>query len=299
MLDSINGFHLEPTNMCTLKCPKCARTDLIPRLKKSWSNQNLNIAHLQSFLDINLSNKKFTLCGNYGDPIYYDELFDLVEYIKKNGASVHIVTNGSYKKREWWDELSTMLTEDDIITFSIDGTPENFTQYRINADWDSIRVGIETMATGQVTTEWKFIPFSYNVNDIDIVRTLSDNMGIDKFTISPSSRWDVNDALKPDDSLVSAKFPSIVKWHDKKLIEIDPECKNTNSAHFISASGQYSPCCYSADHRFYYASQFYKNRNEFDISKTTISTVLASMETFFDSITETKLQMCTFSCPKK
>ena len=37
--------------------------------------------------------------------------------------------------------------------------------------------------------------------------------------------------------------------------------------HFISAWGYYMPCCWIGDYRFYYKSEFYKNKDLYDISK--------------------------------
>jgi hypothetical protein len=44
---------------------------------------------------------------------------------------------------------------------AFDGSPENFTEYRVNADWDSILVGIEECVAGPATVIWKYIPFSF------------------------------------------------------------------------------------------------------------------------------------------
>jgi organic radical activating enzyme len=94
------------------------------------------------FLDIDLADKTIILSGNYGDPIYHPEFIDLVQQLKQRGARLEITTNGSHRKPEWWQELATYFTTQDTITFSIDGTPNNFTQYRENADWESINLAV-------------------------------------------------------------------------------------------------------------------------------------------------------------
>ena len=63
MLDSLKGFHIEPTNICTLKCPGCSRTQFINMFPKKWKNNQLNLDHLKKFIDIDISNKVFDLCG--------------------------------------------------------------------------------------------------------------------------------------------------------------------------------------------------------------------------------------------
>jgi len=192
MLDKIRGFHIEPTNMCTLRCPQCSRTDFISKFPNAWKNTNLNLDDLKKFLDIDITGFQFTLCGNYGDPIYYPKIFELLRYLKDNNSHISISTNGSYKSADWWLQLSDIIDAGDKVTFGIDGMPENFTQYRINADWESIKTGIQLLTKTNITTEWQFIPFSFNENDIDDAKKLSEDMGIDIFKILHSDRHDTN-----------------------------------------------------------------------------------------------------------
>ena len=117
----ITGFHIEPTNICTLKCSGCARTRFIDQWPQHWKNHSLDINELLTFIDINLVGMKITLCGNYGDPIYHPNFIELVTRLKARGAVISMVTNGSYKTQEWWEQLVSNLTSNDTITFSVDG----------------------------------------------------------------------------------------------------------------------------------------------------------------------------------
>lgn len=301
MLDQLRGFHIEPTNMCTLKCPRCSRTEFIKQFPKQWINKNLNLDHLKSFLDIDLSGKSISLCGNYGDPIYYDDLFNLITYFKTQGCDISISTNGSYRTSQWWEQLISLLDSNDKIIFGIDGTPENFTEYRINGDWRSIEQGINVVTKSTVKTIWQYIPFSFNEDDVERVQVLSKELGFDEFLLLPSDRWDSeNDYLIPTTYNVADRNTSIVSWKTefKRNIDILPECKIKNNQHFISADGFYTSCCYSSDHRFYYKTNFYKNRDLYDISKTTITEVLENLTDFYSTLEDAKLNYCTFNCPK-
>ena len=297
MINNINGFHIEPTNICTLKCPGCARTQLIKQWPQHWKNYNLDIDITMNFLDIDLSKKTITFCGNYGDPIYHPEFIKFVQKFKDRGAVVTIVTNGSYKTKEWWTELVAVLTNDDTITFSIDGLPENFMQYRINADWASIKTGIDIAVNASVKTQWKYIPFSYNQNDIESTKELSAKLGIDKFLISLSDRFDdTTNYLKPDNTLLGDRYNAQIKWKNNQTSIVNPKCSN-NQEHFITAEGFYTPCCYIADHRFYYKSQFGKNKKEYDINKITFSELLGQSKTinFYQNLQNQAA--CQFNCP--
>jgi len=318
MLNEIAGFHIEPTNMCTLRCLRCPRTNFIEQFKpKNWDNQNLNLDHLKQFLDIDLTGLTIGLNGNYGDPIYYPKLFDLITYFKINKCKITIHTNGSYKSKEWWKDLANLLDEEDIINFSIDGIPENFTSYRINADWDSIQTGIEAMVRSRARIVWKYIVFSYNEETIDQARNISQQLGMDDFVLNNSDRWEDNDWLKPtkyakidnaidgflyNGSHAGGRDSTITLWKQNKIPDkINPSCKSTNSMHFISANGIYMPCCWVGDYRFYYKSEFYKNKDLYDISKTTISQLLdnkSKLTKFYNELEETRPTYCTFNCGK-
>lgn len=298
----VAGFHLELTNKCMLKCSACARTTFINKFGiKNWQNNDLDLDNLKKFIDIDLTDIKFSLCGNLGDPIYYPQLFDLLKWLKSKSAIISLVTNGSYKKHEWWTELVSILDSCDTIVFSVDGTPENFINYRVNADWKSIEVGMQVAAASEVITVWKYIPFSFNEHTIEQARTVASELGIDSFVIDPSDRWQENDPLKPVNTQFNGlRTESIINWKthkiDRKNYDIDPKCLNDNDQHYISAAGYYMPCCYAGDWRFYYSSEFYKNQKEFDISTTTISNILNTTE-FFSTLLEKKPNYCTFNCP--
>ena len=298
MLDQIQGFHIEPTNMCTLKCPRCSRTEFIDQFPNKWTNKNLNLEHLKKFLDIDLTGKKISLCGNYGDAIYYDQLFEMIEYFKSTGAYITLATNGSYRTIDWWKTLNNLLTEQDEVVFGIDGTPENFNTYRINADWSSISAGIDILRQGSVKLTWQYILFSYNQSDVEKVRSLADSLGFDKFFVLESNRWDHGtEWLTP--SKIDNHSQTKIAWKNKNTqLTVDPVCKNTHASHYISADGYYTPCCWVAEHRWYYKSEFYKNRDRFDISKNTITAVLDYLNDFYSTLEDVKLNYCTFNCPK-
>jgi wyosine [tRNA(Phe)-imidazoG37] synthetase (radical SAM superfamily) len=297
-VNSINGFHIEPTNMCTLKCAGCARTRFIQQWPSHWKNYNIDPDALFKFLDIDLTGKTFMLCGTYGDPIYYPKLIELVKGIKQRGAFVKINTNGSYQKTEWWQELCELLAAQDQIVFSIDGIPENFTQYRVNADWESIKKGLDVCVASSCSTVWKYIVFKYNQHDIESAKELSTKIGVDIFKVEYSDRFD-NDTeyLKPDQSMLGSKYQSKFNFKNNMLIDkIDPACKN-NQEHYISAEGFYMPCCFIGDHRFYYKTHFGKERKHHSIYTTTLTEILARPTTlqFYNNLSEQSV--CQFNCP--
>lgn len=298
--NDINGFHIELTNMCTLKCPGCARTRFIKQWPQHWKNYNLDINDFLNFLDIDLTGKKIILCGTYGDPIYHPQMIELVKKLKHRGAVVSITTNGSYKSTDWWNKLVNLLDQDDHVIFSIDGSPENFTKYRINGDWDSIRQGIEIVSNGRCNSTWKYLAFAFNEKDIDYTEKLSKSMGIKNFRLDFSDRFDEQTAeFEPiNTELLGNRYEKQQEFKNNKYLNIDPKCEKNKEEHYITADGFYTPCCYIADHRFYYKTEFGKNRKEYNIKETTLTQILTKPAClkFYSDLQNTPA--CQFNCPK-
>lgn len=300
MLNTITGFHIEPTNVCTLKCAGCARTKFIDQWPQHWRNHSLDINDLLKFLDIDLSGKKINLCGNYGDPIYHPDFVGLVSQLKKAGGILTITTNGSYRTQDWWNQLTAHLDVNDTIRFSIDGLPENFTEYRKNADWTSIQPAIEICVSSRCKTVWKYIPFRYNQNNIESARVLARELGIDEFLLDPSDRFDeqtINFLPQFTDLVGSRLEPQSIWKTQNNATAVDAKC-NDGRQHFITATGHYSPCCFANDHRFYYKTQFGKNKKQYDIKTTTLTQLLCetSVIDFYNNLQDHAV--CQYNCPK-
>lgn len=295
--NTVTGFQIEPTNICTLKCSGCARTRFINQWPGHWKNHQINVEHLLAFLDIDLNGVSIVFAGNYGDPIYHDRFIELVAAVKQRNAKVQIVTNGSYKTADWWKQLAATLDQSDKVTFSIDGMPDNFTEYRENANWKSIEDGIVACVNAACSTEWVLIPFKFNEACINDVRELSKTLGVDTFTVEPSARFDsVTEALMPSPIYVSGRYNTQTAYKKGiNLSSVTPQCANNNQ-HFISADGYYSPCCFVADHRFYYKTPFGKNKEKYKISHTTLSNLLSDpdVNAFLSAVSDHAV--CNYSC---
>lgn len=251
------------------------------------------------FLDIDLTNVPVAFCGNYGDPIYHPDFVCMVQEFKRRGSQIRIVTNGSYKKSEWWQTLTSCLDKYDSIVFSVDGMPENFTQYRTNADWESIQAAMTICAQAQCKTTWKFIPFAFNQTSIDQARVLSQSLGIDHFEISLSDRFDKQtEHLMPTSDLLGSRYDNQQSWKNhNKLVGVDAKCA-AGDQHFITADGYYSPCCYVADHRFYYKTEFGKNKKAYNINNTNLTSILEQPTVVDFYQTLDSIPACQFNCPK-
>lgn len=281
------SLHVEATSRCTLACPRCERTELSNKFN-NFKVGDLDISAFDNFLDMDID--KINFCGNLGDPIYHRRFLDLVELAITKSKHINITTNGSKKNIGWWSSLNKLLRSSDSVTFSIDGTPDNFTQYRINGDWKSVLVGIKECVKGPAITEWKCIPFKFNENTLHEVEQLSNDLGIDHFLLDPSDRWIDNDPLKPDG--YSSPRPTSLDTR-----QIQEQCGN-NKMHFIGADGFYTPCCYSKHFKWYYKSNWWKNKHMHDIKLTKLSEQIRHFTEFYSTIQTERYNYCVYNCGK-
>jgi MoaA/NifB/PqqE/SkfB family radical SAM enzyme len=272
-------WHFEVSGKCTLKCPRCPRNDMAP---VPWMNKELTLGFFKKVLPPELLKthvKRITLCGDIGDPIYASQYLDIVEYIKLNNPKIHVftITNGSYRKAEWWERLAAISNEYDTVNFSIDGyDQESNNLYRIGSNWDSIMQGMDIMCNkSSAFVYWAAIIFSFNQDRIDDIHKQAKEMGCDGVQLTYSTKFGntsgesyggENDTLKPRPEFISKTyryerhfrnisgreqhnadymntnikmFEEISKTYQKF---ITPMCSIGNRGLYVSADGVIHPC---------------------------------------------------------
>ena len=297
------AWHIEISSKCTLHCPRCPRQEH----PESLTNTELSLDFFkQNFtpLFVHKNVEKIMFCGNDGDPIYAHELIPVVAYFKKikPRMQITIITNGSYKKPEWWAELGQVLNGNDRVIFSIDGYDNNSNRkYRVNSDWDSIMQGIVTLrANSECSLIWSAIPFAFNQNHLEQMESLAKELGMNTFELSYSSKFGEAYAVDGVDPLEpSAELTSIARYGKKTVTfvplkstntaieglirsssikptnNIMPACSSgTGFGLYIDAAGRFFPCCWVAT-RYPHNAEWQNIGNVFNLKITTLEKVLA------------------------
>lgn len=253
-LTDITKLNLELTSKCALSCSRCDRYED----KGLFPQKELSLDFIKNKIPTNILGPHFTfdLSGNYGDPIYHSQFIDIIKYLKSYNTKIYIETNGSGKKKKWWQELVQELDTDDILSFSIDGLSDTNHIYRENANWQEVYDAI-SISSEFVTTQWKFIIFKHNQHQIEQARELATKLGVKTFKTVKSSLFyfgygEKNDELMPDSKYLSNSLRTQIenkkdlKESDKKLEKIIyPKCISSQR-HYISSEGHYFPCCWTA-----------------------------------------------------
>lgn len=272
-------WHIEISGKCTLKCPRCPRTELPAT---SWTNKEFTLAEFKQAFDpdfITQNVRRFTFCGDIGDPIYCKDFLKICRYIKEVLPTCHIftITNGSYKKPEWWSELANILNEYDTINFSVDGYNHDTNNlYRVNSDWDSIQAGMSIMGhESQAHVVWASIFFRFNQDHQSeiIAQARANNCDSVQWTKSTkfASKYDTYgpyDYLEPRDEFISSTnryerhveklsdrvqpiqdyMTQNIKLYDQTQAQgsILPLCMVGNRGMYLSADGSLHPCSWTS-----------------------------------------------------
>lgn len=289
-------WHLEPSAVCTLQCPRCPRVE---HPNTPWLNKNMSLNFVKKFFteDMLINQvKRVTMCGDVGDPIYCKEYIDICRYIKTINPKIHIytITNGSYKKPDWWAELASVLNKYDTINFSIDGYDQNSNNlYRINNNFDSIIQGINTVRhhNPNIFLYWAVIVFSFNQDHIKNITEQAKSMGMDGLQITKSTKFGskygnayggINDPLEPRSEYISSSHryerelinlsgrkqlnQNYLEYNKQKFFEVKqkylenpvvPLCEIGNRGVYVNAEGVLFPCSWTS---FPYHSLTHENK---------------------------------------
>ena len=317
-------FHIEISSKCTLRCPRCARQEVPDGLV----NTELDLEFFKRNFtpEFVLSNvEKITFCGDDGDPIYAHDLIPVIKYLKDiKPVEIVIITNGSHKKVQWWNDLGCVLDSKDSVHFSVDGYDNASNNlYRVNSDYNSIIAGLKTLrASSSCQIQWAAIAFKFNENQLDNMKQHARDLGVDRFQLTKSTKfgsvypsYGLDDPLQPSANFVSSthRFEREVtelsdagtQYHvsltNLKLFNQTPSCNGVtplceigNKGLYIDARGRLFPCCWVAN-RYNHNSDWQQISNNFDLHTKTLTDVLA--DTFWSSEFRTfKWQECQTKC---
>ena len=177
--------YIEPTNRCNLECRTCMRNE--------WT-EPLGQMDRETFGYILESLRVFSplpkvFLGGLGEPLAHPEIVEMVAEVKKLGAAVELITNGTLLTRE----MSRKLIETglDMLWVSLDGaTPESYTDVRLGAalpqvianldGFREIRYGYPRRPEMGVV----FVAMKRNIADLPAVLKLGSTLGVQRFLVT-------------------------------------------------------------------------------------------------------------------
>lgn len=302
---AFDHWHIEPSSICTLQCPRCPRAEV----PNTLLNRQLTLAFFQSQIgpQVVRGMRKITFCGNDGDPIYCRELVDICVWLKSVNPTIHlvIITNGSHKPRDWWRHLAGVLDGQDEINWSLDGWDQHSNeQYRRNCDWSSIMQGYHEFVAHNHSTYrvWAAVAFAFNEHNLDHMEHTAKILGFDLWQLTKSTKFGSHypdqygsqDPLQPrhrdlvadgyrfqrsSNQLSTKSRPGHdlkeMFWQRSRSIQpYSALCMVGNKGVFLDSQGRFYPCCWTAN-RYQHNHQWHElAQDRFNLNQHTFKEVL-------------------------
>ena len=241
-IDNIKCINIDHTSRCNLACPQCSRTN----------NNKLPI------LDLSLDDYKIMLepfegkdlllwhCGNYGDVLASPTFDETLDYCLSKNFKIHITTNGSLRKKEWWTELA-QKSKKIKVKFSIDGLKDTNHIYRVRSNFDKIIENARAFIDAGGNAEWAFIEFQHNQHQIKQAERMAKILGFKKFSVKYTVRG------KNRNTEEKKKFNS-------QIFNNTISCKyKLRKTIFVDMNMQVWPCCWTATTPYVEANSDLKN----------------------------------------
>ncbi len=242
------GLSIEPTTSCNLRCSEC------PSGMRSFSRP-IGMLEPETFKKVidELKSKLIWLTFYFqGEPYLNKDFLKMVKYASNKGLYTMTSTNAHY----FTDEIAKETIESGLsrIIVSMDGvTQETYEQYRKGGSLDKVKDGLTKLI------EWKkklksstphiilqFIVFGHNEHEIEDVKKLGKEMGVDEVKIKSAQIYDFShESLLPTDEKYSRYSKENGSYSIKNTLM--DHCWRMWSSAVITWDGKVIPCCFDKD----------------------------------------------------
>ena len=241
---------IEPTTSCNLRCPQC------PSGLREFTRPTgmLMPAFFEPAL-LQLKNHLHSLTFYFqGEPYLNPDFLDMVAFANKQGIYTITSTNAHYLNEE--NAKRTVLSKLDKLIISVDGiTQEVYEHYRVGGQLDKVLEGTREILKQKKLHRakhphvvWQFVAFKTNQHQVDAVKKLGKEMGVDEVKIKTAQIYDFENGneLIPDiDSLSRYRKNANGTFEIKN--QLLNQCWRMWQGCVITWDGKVVPCCFDKD----------------------------------------------------
>ena len=265
----ISAIHIELTDKCQAACPMCARNHSGGSERPFIKNTEITFANFKQWFPVSFLSgvNNFYSCGNYGDPVFATDCFDIYEHVRNANPNSRLAihTNGSLRKTTWWRDLATVMGKNGEVIFAVDGFKGKHELYRRNTDFDKIIENIQAYVGAGGVARVDSLVFKHNEHEVDDLENFLLNIGVRSVNFKSTKRFYnmtvfpvFNRADEYEYDLYPAqtnRFKQEVKiplenFLDNKFFKkivsesiIKPQCV-TKQEIYVDPHGNVLPCCY-------------------------------------------------------
>lgn len=244
------SLAIEPTTACNLRCPEC------PSGLRSFTRPTgkLDQSLFQKIIDELAPTTPYLIFYFQGEPYLNPQFLEMVSYASSQNIYTATSTNAHFLDDDHC--IRTIEAGLDRMIISIDGTTqETYESYRINGSLKKVLEGTENMikwkkkmnsSTPQIL--WQFLVVRPNQHQIDEVRQLARQYGVDKVALKTAQIYDYEHGNELIPTL--AKYSRYTKQPEgtyKIKNQLLNHCWKMWSSCVITWDGKIVPCCFDKD----------------------------------------------------
>ncbi len=247
------SISIEPTTSCNLRCPQC------PSGLREFTRP---IGMLQTILFektiLQLKKHLHSLTFYFqGEPYLNPDFLKMVHFANQQYIYTATSTNAHYLNQE--AAINTVKSKLDKLIISVDGiTQEVYEQYRVGGKIDKVIEGTKEIVKQKKILKsktphivWQFVVFKPNQHQIEAVKKLGKELGVDEVKIKTAQIYDFESGhnLIPD-----LENYSRYKKNNKGQFEIKNkllnQCWRMWQGCVVTWDGKIVPCCFDKDAKY-------------------------------------------------
>jgi radical SAM protein with 4Fe4S-binding SPASM domain len=244
------ALSFEPTTSCNLRCPEC------PSGLRSFTRPTgmMDAELFKTTIDELADTLLYLIFYFQGEPYLHPKFFDLVKYASDKGLYTATSTNAHYLS----DDKARRTVESglDRLIISIDGTTQDvYQQYRVGGKLNKVLEGARNIVKWKKELKsstphviFQFLVVRPNEHQIDEVRTLAKEIGVDEVAYKTAQIYDYEDGsdLIPTIDRYARYEKSEGGGYRIKNALLDHCWKMWHSC-VITWDGVVVPCCFDKD----------------------------------------------------
>ena len=179
-------LHLEPTNICSVRCPYCrtgAGDNELPNGMMSFASFKRIFDHLRDDLIM-------VRLDGAGEPFINKHISEMISYCHYHGVATTMSTN--LQSCDDHDLEEVVRAGLDYLICSIDGTTQEvYEKYRIKGSLEKCLLNLRSLADikqrlGSSTpfTDWQFLIFDHNLHQVEEVKRMVVGSGADRLSLN-------------------------------------------------------------------------------------------------------------------
>jgi len=244
------SISFEPTTSCNLRCPEC------PSGLRSFSRPTgmLEEDLFRKVIDEMSRDLWYLIFYFQGEPYLHPQFTELVKYASKQGVYTATSTNAHYLTDA--NAKKTVESGLDRLIISIDGSSQEvYEQYRKGGKLEKVLEGARNMVKWKRELKSKtphiifqFLVVKPNQHQIDEVKKLADEIGIDEVGLKTAQIYDYengNELIPTIDKYSRYELKSDGKYAIKN--ELSNHCWKLWHSCVITWDGSVVPCCFDKD----------------------------------------------------